>query len=82
MAGVVIKHERLLGEVPTSRGQSVRFRSVEYARGGKRFDIRGWYVDDAGQSLPTSKGVGIRPEHLDELKRAIAEFEREAKGAS
>lgn len=75
---VTVKREKLLGEVGTGRGRSVKFRLVEYDRGGVRLDVRSWFIDDGGQSIPTSKGVGIRPEHLDDLKRAITEFERQA----
>jgi hypothetical protein len=82
MAAVVVKREVLLGELAAGRGRSVRLRLVEYEKGGVRFDVRQFYVDEAGQSLPTSKGASIKVEDIDKLKSAIAEFEREARGSS
>jgi hypothetical protein len=82
MPGAVrVIREALLAEVPTGRGRSVRFRLVEYDKGGVRFDVRQYFIDDAGQTLPTSKGCGLKPEHLAELRKALDAFERVAGGA-
>lgn len=78
MAEIRIKRERLLAEFASGRGRSVRIRLVEYDRGGVRLDVRNFYADEAGQTLPTSKGASVKAEDIDKLKRAIAEFEREA----
>lgn len=78
MAGVTVKREKLLAEIASGRGRSVRLRLVEYDRGGVRFDVRQYFVDDAGQAVPTSKGCGIKPVDIAELRRALDEFEREA----
>lgn len=81
MSTVTVKREKLLAEVSTGRGRSVRIRLVEYDKGGVRFDIRQYFVDGGGTTVPTSKGCGLKPEHLPELRKALDAFESEASGA-
>jgi hypothetical protein len=80
MSGVNVKREKLLAEIASGRGRSIRIRLVEYENvpGGPRLDIRQFYVDEAGQSLPSSKGCGLRAESLPQLRQALDEFEQEA----
>jgi hypothetical protein len=74
---VTVVREKLLAEFGSGRGRSVQARLVEYAGIGVRFDIRQFFVDDHGQTLPTSKGCGIKPEHIAELRKALDAFESE-----
>ena len=79
MAIKVIR-EKLLAEIGSGRGRSVRIRLVEYdgVPGGPRLDIRQFYVDERGQSLPTAKGCGLRADALPQLRAALEEFEAKA----
>lgn len=63
---------------PGSRGQSVRVRLVEYQGVGVRLDLRRFFVSEAGELLPTSKGVALKPEWVSELRAALDVFERRA----
>jgi hypothetical protein len=71
-----VKFEKELGRVALPQEEVLVFRAVEYGKGGLRFDIRKYYTVAPGDLRPTSKGASLKPDWIDDLRRALDAFEK------
>lgn len=68
---------KMLGTIERSDTEQLQIAVKEF-KGRKYLDMRIFYTTDGGESwLPTKKGVTCSPEHLEILKNAIEEAEKE-----
>lgn len=68
---------KMLGTIERSETEQLQIALKEF-KGRKYLDMRIFYTTDGGDSwLPTKKGVTCSPEHLEILKQAIEEAEKE-----
>ncbi len=68
---------KMLGTIERSETEQLQIAVKEF-KGRKYLDMRIFYTTDGGESwLPTKKGVTCSPEHLEILKQAIEEAEKE-----
>ena len=68
---------KMLGTIERSETEQLQIALKEF-KGRKYLDMRIFYTTDGGESwLPTKKGVTCSPEHLEILKQAIEEAEKE-----
>ena len=68
---------KMLGTIERSETEQLQIAVKEF-KGRKYLDMRIFYTTDGGDSwLPTKKGVTCSPEHLEILKNAIEEAEKE-----
>jgi hypothetical protein len=82
MAAPKILTEELLAEFGGGRGQSTKLRLVVYDKLGARLDLRKFFIDDHGTSVPTSKGVTIRGEWAADIRKALERLEGETAGGA
>ena len=68
---------KMLATISRSDTEQLQIAVKEF-KGRKYLDMRIFYTTDGGESwLPTKKGVTCSPEHLEILKNAIEEAEKE-----
>ena len=68
---------KMLGTIERSETEQLQIAVKEF-KGRKYLDMRIFYTTDGGDSwLPTKKGVTCSPEHLEILKQAIEEAQKE-----
>lgn len=57
-----------IGDVKkNNRGEVIRISTADEKSGGKSIDVRQYYTDDAGELMPTKKGVRINSEIAPEV---------------
>lgn len=68
---------KMLGTIERSETEQLQIAVKEF-KGRKYLDMRIFYTTDGGDSwLPTKKGVTCSPDHLEILKQAIEEAQKE-----
>lgn len=72
--GLEVKFERELARIALPKEEAIIIRAVEYEKGGMRFDVRRYFTDERGELRPTGKGVGLKPEWLADLRKALDGF--------
>ena len=82
MAAPKVLIEETLAEFGGGRRQSTKLRLVTYETLGARLDLRKFFLDEHGTSIPTVKGITIRSEWAPQLRTALDRLERETSKAA
>lgn len=61
---------KIIGELQKSETTKIKVSQSEY-NGVPRVDIREYYMSDDGEWRPTKRGVSVKEEMFDDLKKII-----------
>jgi hypothetical protein len=63
-----------LGEIP--KGKDKIIVTAKEFKGKQYIDIRTYFENDAGEWIPTKKGISLTPENLDEIIKILQQAKK------
>lgn len=69
----------IIGEIQKT-GTDKIIVTVKEFKGKTYVDVRNFFENDAGEMIPTKKGVSLTPENLDELIQILNEAKKKLAG--
>lgn len=67
----------IIRDIDKGSGEIIRVEVTEF-KGSKYLNLRVWYTDkETGEYKPTQKGIAVKPEFYENLKKAVLDAEKE-----
>ncbi len=63
-----------IGEIP--KGKDKIIVTVKEFKGKQYIDIRTYFENDAGEWIPTKKGISLTPENLDDVIKILQQAKK------